>query len=229
MHRALVSLSFVLGVFAAPDVFAQPVSGMDCNGPECPLWNLGDGVDAAVNAVDDRPCGLEVDPELERRFRAGQKLTPSEFVRFIAPMAQRSEQETGIPASVTIAQAALETGWGKSARRTANNLFGIKGRGNAGSVKLWTREYVRGRWIKTRASFAAYDSFAASVAAHGRLISENPIYARAMAVKDQGPEAFAKALKRCGYATDPKYAQKLMSMINGRDLDQYDGSRDCST
>lgn len=228
MRRALVSLSFVIGLFAATPGIAQPVSGMECSGPECPLANLGDDIGEVVVAADNRPCAVEADRALERRFRAGEKLTPNEFVRFIAPMAQRSEQETGIPASVIIAQAALETGWGKSARRAANNLFGIKGRGNAGSVKLWTREYVRGRWIKTRATFAAYDSFAASVAAHGRLISENPIYARAMAVKDDGPEAFAKALKRSGYATDPKYAQKLMSTINGRELTQYDGSRDCS-
>jgi flagellum-specific peptidoglycan hydrolase FlgJ len=82
--------------------------------------------------------------------------------------------------------------------------------------------------VKVRANFAAYNHFGDSVAAHGRLISENRIYARAMAVKDQGPEAFARALQRCGYATDPNYAKKLMQIINKRDLSQYDGSRECT-
>ena len=225
MRRALLTAaSFVLASFASP-AFAQVVDGMNCNGPECPFWNLGDDVNAVVEATG--PCAAEVDPELERRFRAGQKLTPDEFVRFVAPMAQQSERETGVPASVTIAQAALETGWGKSARLVANNLFGIKGRGSNGSVKLWTREYIRGRWVKVRANFAAYGDFGDSVEAHGRLISENRIYTRAMAVKDQGPEAFARALQRCGYATDPNYAKKLMQIINKRDLTEYDASREC--
>lgn len=222
MRRALLTVSFLLATMAAPHAFAQPVSGA-CAGPECPLWM------ADVNAAADAsgPCAETVDPELERRFRAGQRLTPDEFVRFIAPMAQQSERETGVPASVTMAQAALETGWGRSARRAANNLFGIKGRGNNGSVRLWTREFVRGRWVRVRASFAAYKTFGDSVAAHGRLISENPVYARAMAARDQGAEAFAKALQRSGYATDPKYASKLMQIIERRDMTQYDGSREC--
>jgi flagellum-specific peptidoglycan hydrolase FlgJ len=218
MRRALLTGFFL---FATSTAFAQPVSG-ECTGPECPFWI--DDVNAAANAAD---CGLSPDVGLEQKFRSGKKLTPDEFVRFMAPMAQQSERETGVPASVTIAQAALETGWGKTTRQVANNLFGIKGAGNNGSVKLWTREYVRGRWVKVRARFAAYQTLGDSVAAHGRLISENRIYARAMAVKDQGPAAFARALQRSGYATDPKYASKLLSIIDKRDLTQYDGSREC--
>ena len=222
MRRAFLSGFFLLASLASSTAFAQPVSGFECTGPECPFWI--EDVNAAADTVG---CALLPDPALEAKFRAGKKLTPDEFVRFVAPMAQQSERETGVPASVTIAQAALETGWGKSTRQVANNLFGIKGRGNGGSVKLWTREYIRGRWVKVRANFAAYKTLGDSVAAHGRLISENRIYARAMAVKDQGPAAFTKALQRCGYATDPKYASKLMSIINKRDLTQYDGSREC--
>jgi flagellum-specific peptidoglycan hydrolase FlgJ len=231
VRRAFVSSLFA-SLFASfvlsSTAFAQPVVFPgDCSGPECPFW-MTDIYEIMDASADNRPCALEPDPALEAKFRSGKKLTPDEFVRFVAPLAQRSEQETGVPASVTIAQAALETGWGKSSRLVANNLFGIKGRGTAGSVKLWTREYVRGRWVRTRASFAAYQNFGDSVSAHGRLISENTIYRKAMAVKDKGPEPFARALQRAGYATDPQYANKLLSIIRKRDLEQYDGTKDCS-
>ena len=224
MHRREI-LFVVAALFSVSiEATAQPVSG-ECDGtPSCPLFGLGDDL-AAVNGASGL-CGTEPDPELEAKFRRGT-LTADEFVDFIAPYAQASERETGIPASVTIAQAALETGWGKSARKAANNLFGIKGRGDAGSVKLWTREYVRGRWVRVRANFAAYSSFRESVLAHGRLISERPLYANAMRHTND-PEAFARARQRAGYATDPAYASKLMSIIRRRDLTRFDGTRECS-
>ena len=224
--RRLLLLSILFATYSFP-ALAQPTSGLECTTDDCPLNRLVENLSAVENAARRGVCESEPDAALERKFRSGN-LTPNEFVEFIAPYAQASEQETGIPASITIAQAALETGWGRSARRAQNNLFGIKGSGNAGSARLWTREYVRGRWVRVRASFAAYTSFRESVIAHGRLISERPTYARAMEVVND-PRAFARALQRAGYATDPGYASKLLSIVDARDLTRYDDSRDCSS
>lgn len=67
--------------------------------------------------------------------------------------------ETGVPAAVTVAQAIIETGWGKHTIGEAKNLFGIKGRGPAGSVRAPTREFINGQWVTVNADFAKYDSF----------------------------------------------------------------------
>lgn len=195
--------------------------------PNCPFATLIEDLDAIEAATSGNgPCAKPVDVALLAKFRAGKTLTSAEFVRLMTPMAQASERRTGVPASVTIAQAALETGWGKSARRAANNLFGIKGSGNNGSVKLWTREYIRGRWVKVRANFAAYDDMTDSVVAHAKLISEKSRYAKAMAVRNDANK-FAVALQKAGYATDPTYAKKLQSIMNKHDLRDLDDSRAC--
>ena len=65
---------------------------------------------------------------------------------------------------MTVAQAILETGWGKHTIGAAKNLFGIKGKGPAGSVRAPTREFLRGAWVTIDADFAKYDTFAQSIA-----------------------------------------------------------------
>jgi hypothetical protein len=75
------------------------------------------------------------------------RMTKKEFIEFVGENARRAKAATGVPASVTVAQAILETGWGKHTIGEAKNLFGIKGRGPAGSVRAPTREYSNGKWI----------------------------------------------------------------------------------
>lgn len=224
LRRLITAMSF-LGVLSSGIAHAQPANPTcDPNDPNCPFRDMAEAVNEAAT------CGLPVDEAALARFARGNdgdRLSPDEFIALIAPLAQESERETGIPASVTIAQAALETGWGRSARRAANNLFGIKGSGNNGSVRLMTREYQGGRWVRIRARFAAYRRLADSVVAHARLISESGIYDDAMEVKDDY-KAFARALQSSGYATDPGYAKKLISIIEARDLARFDDSRECS-
>lgn len=224
VRRAFAAIVFA-GLVLSGTAQAQPVTPTcDPNDPNCPFRDLADAVNDAAE------CGLPVDDAALARFARGndgERLSPDEFVALIAPLAQESERETGIPASVTIAQAALETGWGRTAKRAANNLFGIKGRGNNGSVRLMTREFQGGRFVRVRARFAAYLRLADSVVAHAALISESGIYDDAMEVKDDY-KAFARALQRSGYATDPEYAKKLISIIEARDLARFDDSRECS-
>ena len=141
------------------------------------------------------------------------------FILEIAAAAQASQKATGIPASVTMAQAILESFWGQSRlAREAKNYFGIKAHtkpGSAGVYWMDAWEVINGRNVVRREPFRAYASVADSFADHAQFLVENPRYASAFAVKND-PRQFARELARAGYATDPAYASKLISL-----MDQY--------
>lgn len=147
-------------------------------------------------------------------------MTHQEFVDYMGKWAQQSDRETGVPTSVTIAQAILETGWGKHTIGEANNLFGIKGEGPAGSVLVPTKEYQNGEWVTVMAKFAKYHSFEESIAAHAKLIANSRYYTEAMKYQND-PRAFAQKLEGV-YATDPQYAEKLISIMDQYDLYRFD-------
>ena len=139
------------------------------------------------------------------------------FVQHHRAAAERVAQESGIPASFMLGQAGHETGWGKSEIRHKDgsnsfNLFGIKaGKGWTGKVaEITTTEYVDGTPRKVTAKFRAYDSYEDSFKDYARLINDNPRYDQAQAVAKTGSAtAYAAALQKAGYATDPQYAAKL--------------------
>lgn len=147
------------------------------------------------------------------------------FIARVAPAAKASQQRLGVPASVTIAQAILESGWGQSQlTRRANNYFGIKCTAmraptQTGCVSMSTAEYVRGRRITVVERFRAYASPTGSFEDHARLLASR--YRSAMAVAGN-PEAFARRLQSSGYATDPRYAAQLIALIRQYRLDRYD-------
>ena len=152
--------------------------------------------------------------------------TPQEqFIASIGEAAVESHEMTGIPASVTIAQAILESYWGSSRlAREANNYFGIKAQtrsGPAGMVWLDVWEVIGGRNIVQRQPFRAYSTIAESFVDHGRFILENGRYASALAAKDDARQ-FARELNRDGYATDPGYAAKLIALMDRYDLYRFD-------
>lgn len=152
--------------------------------------------------------------------------TPQEqFIASIAEAAVDSADETGVPASVTIAQAILESYWGSSRLATqANNYFGIKAQtdvGTAGSVVFDVWEVIRGRNIMESQPFRAYNSVAESFADHGRFFVNNDRYASAMAARSD-PRQFAREVNRDGYATDPAYANKLIGLMDRYGLYRYD-------
>jgi len=145
------------------------------------------------------------------------------FVRELRPYAEAASRETGIPAHFMIAQAALETGWGKYQLRSADgqpsrNLFNIKaGSSWTGStVTVAATEYVDGRPVTESSRFRAYDSYADAFRDYASLISNNPRYAQVLG--QQNAEGFARELQSAGYATDPAYADKLTRIINGSAL-----------
>jgi flagellum-specific peptidoglycan hydrolase FlgJ len=108
-------------------------------------------------------------------------MTNKEFIEFVGENARRAKAATGVPASVTVAQAIVETGWGKHTIGEAKNLFGIKGRGPAGSVRAPTREYINGKWITVDADFAKYDSFEQSITEHALRSNSRMIQTRSPA------------------------------------------------
>lgn len=141
------------------------------------------------------------------------------FVQRLLPHAQAASAATGIPARFMLGQAALETGWGKSEIRGADgqnshNLFGIKaGSGWKGqTVDIVTTEYVNGKPQKLVDTFRAYDSYADAFRDYGNLLRNNARYQNVIA-QGQDAAGFAQGLQQAGYATDPKYAQKLMRII----------------
>ncbi|MEB3223992.1 MAG: glucosaminidase domain-containing protein [Candidatus Sericytochromatia bacterium] len=140
----------------------------------------------------------------------GQQLNPkSPFLREMVPAALEIERKYGLPAKVILAQAALESNWGKAAIGTYN-VFGIKGRGSRGSLGVMTREHLKGRWVRVRENFAHYGSYQEAFEAYARTL-HNGYYQRALAAKDN-PVKFARALQGV-YATDPGYAGKLISIM----------------
>lgn len=141
-----------------------------------------------------------------------------QFIESIAPGAIQTWNEYGILPSVTVAQAAVESGWGSSA--PANNLFGIKGSYNGQSVTLRTREVYNGRSTYIYDNFRAYPSRNESVEDHGRFLAVNSRYSNLRG--DTNYVNVTNNLQRDGYATDPSYAATLQSIIRNFNLTQLD-------
>lgn len=150
----------------------------------------------------------------------------AEFISKIAPAAVEDMKRTGVPASLTIAQAALESGWGESGlTKKANNLFGIKGMGPAGSVNMPTTEYKPDRTpYQIEAAFRAYHNWAESIEDHSKLVlngtKDKP--KRYHGVLNADYKTACHEIWRGGYATDPKYPQLLMGIIEQYGLMKYD-------
>lgn len=142
-------------------------------------------------------------------------MKPSDFIALIAPKAQIDMVKTGVPASLTIAQAILESAWGESMlTRKGNNLFGIKGKGGT----YPTKEVVGGVTITVDAQFRHYNSWAESIADHSRLLSTK----RYRGLLGQDYKTACKEVAKAGYATDPGYAKKLINLIEQYALFKYD-------
>lgn len=141
------------------------------------------------------------------------------FHQQVAAHAEIASRASGIPASFMIGQAALESGWGKRELKgtdgtASHNLFGIKA--NAGwhgkTVEATTTEYINGVPQKRIEKFRAYDSYADSFKDFAKLITDNPRYQQAMTHLSD-VNGYAHAIQNAGYATDPHYASKLISVV----------------
>lgn len=147
-------------------------------------------------------------------------VSPEEFVQRLLPHARRAAARLGVAPEVLIAQSALETGWGRHVMRdgegrSSHNLFGIKASGgwSGDSVRVATLEYRDGVARRENAAFRGYPDEAASFADYVRLVGGHPRYRQAIANADS-PEGYLRGLQEAGYATDPAYAEKILSILD---------------
>ena len=151
------------------------------------------------------------------------------FIASVAAMAQLAQARYRVPASVTIAQAILESAWGESMLAVEGNaLFGVKYGPNwnesisphvAGAITKSTKEFINGQWVTVDAPFCRYASWDDSILDHG-LFLQKPRYAPAFTTTSS--DDFARAIHVAGYATDPAYADKLIRLMGEHDLYRLD-------
>jgi len=155
-----------------------------------------------------------------------------DFIQDAVEPAQMSQRETGVPASVTIAQAITESSWGDKHIGEAYNYFGIKafemadgtiyvGPVAEGWVLANTTETINGKEEQIQARFRDYANMADSFTDHGYFLWENELYHPAFQYETE-PREFARLIAAAGYATDPEYGDTLLSILEKYDLFQYD-------
>lgn len=150
------------------------------------------------------------------------------FINKIGAFAAADMAATGILASLTIAQAILESGWGKSGLTVqANNLFGIKGTYNGQGVTMKTQEWNGTEYVTVDATFRKYPSWAESVADHSDLFNRLDRYKNLRGLKDY--KLACQYVREDGYATDPNYSAKLVSLIETYGLTAWDGGAAADT
>lgn len=187
-----------------------------------PLRNLQSGAAAGLPTTPSTASIADVGSAGDG---AGSTVDAREFVSRLWPAAADAARSTGIPPQFMLAQAALETGWGRFEPRRADgsqsfNVFGIKaGRSWQGPVaEAATTEYVNGVAQKQVERFRAYGSYAEAFRDYSSLLSTNPRYAHVLGTQDAA--SFARGLQHAGFATDPMYAAKLERIIGGTSLRQ---------
>ena len=150
--------------------------------------------------------------------------SPDEFIQAMRPHAERAAREIGVDPDLLVAQAALETGWGKKVIKNSDgsnshNLFGIKAsRGWKGdSVSVGSLEYRNGKAEREISAFRSYPSYTESFRDYVDFIKSHSRYDNAL---EQAPsrKAYIHALQDAGYATDPNYANKIMNILERKSL-----------
>lgn len=189
------------------------------------MTGLPGGLADAITRQLQRQMGVAAEPAKPLQplpALAKKNIAPhvQSFIQKHDDAAKAAEQQTGIPASFMIAQAAHESGWGKREITGKDgtpsfNVFGIKATaGWTGKVaEVQTTEYINGKPQKVMAKFRAYESYEDSFKDYARLIGTNARYKDVVAKADTA-EGFARGLQKAGYATDPDYASKLARVIN---------------
>lgn len=146
-------------------------------------------------------------------------MTKNEFINAVLPGAIKAYKKYNILPSLTMAQAVLESAWGKSA--PGHMLFGIKWTPSCGYdwQLLWTTEYYNGVKTRVKAKFRKYNSYTESIEDHSQLLLK-PRYAKVLKAKDY--KEACQAVYKAGYATDPNYPNKLISLIETYNLNKWD-------
>jgi hypothetical protein len=140
-------------------------------------------------------------------------MTPQEFYSQYLPYAKKVSNQTGLDPRLVLAQAALETGYGKSAPNM--NFFGIKSHGKEGGQTLQTSEFEGGKMVGQPASFRGYENPGQSFQDYANFLKSNPRYEGVLSAK--GLDGQISAMANSGYATDPSYGAKLANIAGSFD------------
>jgi flagellar protein FlgJ len=167
-----------------------------------------------------QPSGAPLKTPADTAMSVALDGTPESFLGRLWPAAEQAAARLNLAPEALLAQAALETGWGRhvmphSDGDSSHNLFGIKAdsRWQGDKVQVSTLEYRDGVALQTRANFRAYDSYEQSFADYVDFVRGNPRYQKALRNVDD-PAAYFTALQQAGYATDPAYAQKIQRILD---------------
>ncbi|HAZ61911.1 MAG TPA: flagellar assembly peptidoglycan hydrolase FlgJ [Gammaproteobacteria bacterium] len=164
--------------------------------------------------IEEAAPGYAITAQPANRFQS-----PEHFVKALHAEARTAAAALGTAPDVLLAQAALETGWGRhlihgQGGRPSYNLFGIKAdaRWQGPTVEVTTTEYRHGHAVREQAKFRAYASYGESFRDYVAFLQGNPRYSKALALSDR-PQQFMQALQQAGYATDPQYASKVTAVM----------------
>lgn len=162
-----------------------------------------------------------------RSFKTSAFDNAQSFIEQLYPAAQKAAKQLGIDPNALLAQAAIETGWGQhmihsTSGQNSHNLFGIKAdrRWQGDRAMVNTIEFQQGVPATKKAPFRMYDSFDASLQDYVGFVKQNPRYEEAVK-QSQSPQDYFSELQKAGYATDPDYAQKVISVFEGEQFKRY--------
>jgi flagellar protein FlgJ len=205
------------GGLGLAEVIKRQLSGNN-ESADLPPKALIDYRQQAIPVIPTLPGGARTEASDAISSNKPEFSSPEAFVQQLWPLAQEAASRIGQKPEVLIAQAALETGWGKSAPRhgdgsSSHNLFGIKAdqRWSGSRVMVPTLEFENGVPVRRQAAFRAYDSFQDSFRDYVDFIQGNPRYQQALAAQDG--RSYLQELQQAGYATDPKYAEKINAIV----------------
>ncbi|WP_413284902.1 flagellar assembly peptidoglycan hydrolase FlgJ [Vibrio sp. MA40-2] len=214
-----LSASGSLGL--ADMIVAQLSSGTSGDDSEITMRNAA--LDTTLRLPVDEAKYADLDNKklaavpLSQNQPEGRFDTPEQFVQSLKPYADKAAKALGIDSSILIAQAALETGWGKkvinNSLGSSNNLFNIKADNSwkGDKVATQTLEFHDNVPVKEKAAFRSYDSYEESFNDFVRFLNQNPRYQTTLS-QNNNSESFIRGIHKAGYATDPNYADKVLQV-----------------
>ena len=170
--------------------------------------------DETASALEAVLAEVFPEPQLKPESQPSKVAVGKEaFLAAYTPVAKEVANDLGISHKIVLAQAALESGWGKSVK--GNGLMGVKSHGEEGGVDVVTHEVINGKKVKITDSFRAYDTPEDSIRGYGKFLKANSRYRHFLRAGAENEDAQLSALQSSGYATDPMYSQKLKNIMKG--------------
>ncbi|MDB2501069.1 glucosaminidase domain-containing protein [Planktomarina temperata] len=170
--------------------------------------------DETASALEAVLAEVFPEPQLKPESQPSKVAVGKEaFLAAYTPVAKEVANDLGISHKIVLAQAALESGWGKSVK--GNGLMGVKSHGEEGGVDVVTHEVINGKKVKITDSFRAYDTPEDSIRGYADFLRANSRYRYFLTAGAENEDAQLSALQSSGYATDPVYSQKLKNIIKG--------------